>query len=61
MTDHLGAAPTWDAHHYFIERRTSFTDDEWADLVARPEWTDHAREELHAGTVCDRCAGGAHG
>lgn len=47
--------PTWDAHHYAIEHRTGWSDEEWAGYIADPDWTDHAREDLRNGRVCDGC------
>lgn len=50
-----GSWPTWDAHHYYIERRATIPDARWAQFLADPDWTDHAREDLRAERVCDRC------
>ena len=47
--------PTWDAHHFCIRRRAVIADDRWAKILADPDWTDHAREDLRAERVCDRC------
>lgn len=51
--------PTWDAHHWFIDRRDQYTDDQWARIVARPDWTEHARADLAEAQICDRCLDGA--
>lgn len=51
----LKVAPTWDAHHYFIERRATITDEQWAEILAMPDWTDHARQDLRAEQICDWC------
>lgn len=61
-----GVWPTWDAHHFAIEHRDKHTDESWAKLIADPDWTEHAREDMRAGRVCDRClrtvaAGGGTG
>lgn len=51
-----GVWPTWDAHHFLIERRARITDEHWASIVlADPDWNTHAREDLLNERICDEC------